>query len=91
MTSALKKLRKKSTDLEKEVGQKVKKLQQNKELASWFTAFSNNILPPVFFLFIATATLHYLPRATSTLLRINLGIISLVSAALSLYIITLMF
>jgi len=70
---------------------KLKQFKKSKELSSWLTAFSNNILPPVFFLFIAIVALYYIPRTSTTLLRINLSIISLATASLSLYIITLMF
>ncbi|MFH1450875.1 MAG: hypothetical protein ABIF92_02750 [archaeon] len=88
---AINKLRTERTRLEKGVKTQVKRIKSSKEISSWFNAFSNNILPPALFFFISTVALHYIPRATSMLLRINLGLISLASAALSLYIITLMF
>jgi|TARA_Y100000310_G_scaffold340099_2_gene434769 hypothetical protein len=68
----------------------VDKFRKSKEISSWLNAFSNNILPPALFLFIATVALHYIPLVSNTLLRVNLSVISIVSAALSLYIITLM-
>jgi|ETN01SMinimDraft_4_1059930.scaffolds.fasta_scaffold73893_2 hypothetical protein len=74
----------------KKVKKKADKIRKSKQVSSWVDAFSNNILPPVIFLFIATVALHYLTLVNSTLLKVNLGVISFVSAALSLYIITLM-
>jgi hypothetical protein len=77
--------------MRKKAIRKLKQLRKSKEISSWFNAFSNNILPPVFFLFVATVALHFIPKVSNMFLRTNLGIISLASAGLSLYIITLMF
>lgn len=68
----------------------LKRIKSSKDVSSWANAFSNNLLPPVILLFISIVTLHFAPLASTALLRANLGAVSLASAALSLYIITLM-
>lgn len=68
----------------------VRKLKKSKEISSWFNAFSNNMLPPILFLSIATIALYFIPQVNSLALRANLALIAAASTALSLYIITLM-
>lgn len=75
----------------RKVKSSIDKIRKDKEISSWFNAFSNNILPPVFFLFIAIVTLYYIPQVGNSLLRVNLSIISLAATTLSLYILILMF
>lgn len=60
------------------------------KLPKWFTTISNKVLPPLFFLFLAILTLHYISIVGSTPLKINLGIISITSTTISLYLVTLL-
>jgi hypothetical protein len=57
---------------------------------AWLATFSNKILPPVFFMFLAVLALHFLPVATTTPLKVNLGVVSVVSSSLSIYLALLM-
>ena len=58
-------------------------------LPTWLTTFSNRILPPLFFVLLAAISLHYLPAVTKTSLRINLGIVTVTSSTLAIYITSL--
>lgn len=56
----------------------------------WLVFFSNKILPPIFFLFIALISLYFISEAEPLPLKINLGAVSVTSSGLSMYIASLM-
>ena|GEM_PF-2299187 len=57
---------------------------------AWLATFSNKIMPPVFFMFLAVLALHFLPAAHTTPLKLNLGVVSVVASSLSIYLALLM-
>jgi hypothetical protein len=57
---------------------------------NWLSTFSNKILPPMFFLFIAVLSLYYMPAASKTSLKLNLGVVSVAASSLSMYLAILM-
>lgn len=67
-----------------------KEKTENNNLPSWLVFFSNKVMPPLFFMFMALFSLYFIAVAEPIPLKLNLGVIAIVSSALSIYIATLL-
>ncbi|MFO7872164.1 MAG: hypothetical protein R6U26_00805 [Candidatus Undinarchaeales archaeon] len=80
------KKRKKSTKKQK----KSRKAVEDNKLPRWLIFFSNKIMPPLFFMFIALFSLYFISKAEPIPLKLNLGAIAIISSSFSIYIATLL-
>ena len=61
-----------------------------KPVSNLTATLSNRVFPIVFFLTLGLIALHYLPSADWVLLKINLGVVSVFSTSMAIYLTVLL-